>query len=254
MSDNPFASADNESGFVVNDNVNFASEQGNVPPTQPTNFANEDSNTKDEEKVEKKKKYKWYHFYKAEFYSKFFDVETTDVLKRLFWGLIPLFGDFFEQVGENPDLYGPLWISASIIIFSFFAGSLAASLTSEYNFKRLTILAGAVLVYVLFIPIILWAVCRFAFKVKKTPTAFYCFLGYSITIYVLVIPLCAIPLWYVQIPLVVIGLILSTLVQLKHLFFLLKEQGKILYVIITLAVMLVINLILACVLAYAVWP
>ncbi|ELP88148.1 protein YIPF2, putative [Entamoeba invadens IP1] len=257
---NPFLNVDdsNESGFVVGDNAGFAQpasvdfsaqqNQNILPPPSTNDEEKQPDDTKVPAEGEEQQEYHWYQFYKPEFYSRWFNVETSDVLKRMFWGLIPFFGNFFKQTETNPDLYGTIWIPMTVIFVTFFSGSLGSMIRNKVDYQKLTIITGTILVYIIFIPIILWAVCRFAYKVKNSLVSYYCLFGYAYIVYVVVIPLCAIPFWYVQIPLVCVGCALMSLTVFKNLFQLLWENTKKLYVIITLAVLLVINLVVAAIL------
>ncbi|EDR28487.1 protein YIPF1, putative [Entamoeba dispar SAW760] len=267
---NPFIATQdtNESGFVVSDNsfaqsgdIDFSAQQNEQVnfATQTTNSQINPSGTGDEEKPntsneEEIKEYKWYHFYKSEFYARWFNVDTMDVLKRMFWGLIPFFGNFFKQTEGNPDLYGPLWIPLTVVFLAFFSGSLSSIIENAYDYKKLSIITGTVLLYIIFIPIILWAVCRFAFKIKNPLVSYICLFGYSYTIYLIVIPLCAIPFWYIQIPLIIIGFLVMSITILKNMFHLLHENTKIIVLIITFIVLIIINLAVAAILVYSVWP
>ncbi|BFU26551.1 protein YIPF1, putative [Entamoeba histolytica HM-3:IMSS] len=268
---NPFITTQdtNESGFVVSDNsfaqsgdIDFSARQNEQVnfATQTTNSQTNPSGAGDEEKPntsneeEEIKEYKWYHFYKSEFYARWFNVDTTDVLKRMLWGLIPFFGNFFKQTEENPDLYGPLWIPLTVVFLAFFSGSLSSIIENAYDYKKLSIITGTILLYIIFIPIILWGVCRFAFKIKNSLVSYICLFGYSYTIYLIVIPLCAIPFWYVQIPLIIIGFFVMSITILKNMFHLLHENTKIIALIITFVVLVIINLAVAAILIYSVWP
>ena len=275
---NPFTQSDNENGFVMNDE--FASTSANS--AQETNFADfsnsqatdfnqevnfastpvdeenkkqkKSKNTENNENESEKKEYEWYHFYKSEFYQRWFDIEFFDVLKRMLWGLIPFFGNFFDNVSANPDLYGPIWIPVTVIFLSFFSGSLTSMLVGDYDYLKLTIIAGTVLVYIIFVPFIIGLICKIGFKVKEKMSSFYCLFGYSYTIYIIVIPLCAIPYWYVQIPLVCVGCFIMTLTLLKNLFQYMKNNSKITFAVVTLVILTIINLAVAALMIYAVWP
>jgi hypothetical protein len=56
-----------------------------------------------------------------DYYTKYFDVTTHDVLRRLFFSLNPFSDKLLQAIGENADLYGPFWIYTSMIFLLAFA-------------------------------------------------------------------------------------------------------------------------------------
>lgn len=281
MSDPYSFTEQNETGFVMNDtnydnSVNFQSTNFSIPTqTETVDFAsqshtsnsstetpNPNSHTSkpDEEgfevenpKTSKDKEH--YHFYQSGYYQQWFDIDTTDVLKRMFWGLIPFFGNFFDQIDENQDLYGPIWISLSVVFLTFFSGSLGGMVSGTYEYIKLSVITGTVLVYLIVIPIILYLVMRCGLKIKHPITKYFCLFGYSYTAYLITIPLCAIQVLYVQIPLICIGCIFQSMTVLKNLFQLMYtgEKKNMILVLVVLAVLLVINLGVAAVMIYCVY-
>ena len=56
-----------------------------------------------------------------------FDVDTLQVLNRIKSSLLPRpKGAFFELVTPNPDLYGPFWISTTLVFAMAMTGNLAS--------------------------------------------------------------------------------------------------------------------------------
>ncbi|KAL7721341.1 Protein YIPF [Entamoeba marina] len=233
-SQNPFLNEDeSQSGFIVNDEAVPQPDTVNFSSQEQINFGG-NTGADEERPTEEKKEYHWYHFYKAEYYEQFFNIEINDVLKRMLWGLCPFFGNFFTQTEENPDLFGPIWIPFTVIFLAFFSGSLSSLIRDVYDYQKLSIISGTVLAYIIFVPLVLWVVCRFVFHVKASFTQYYCLFGYAYTVYLIAIPLCAIPYWYVQIPIILIGTFFMCLTVFKNLFQLLYENTKLLYLCITL--------------------
>ena len=87
------------------------------------------------------------------FYQPFFDVDQEEIKRRLKCAIIPLKPEFFSVIGTNPDLWGPVWITTTIIFLLFAAGNLSNYLSSndkdhfnyEYNFVPIAL--GVVLKY-----------------------------------------------------------------------------------------------------------
>jgi len=152
-------------------------------------------------KPEKEERH-WYHFWKPSFYRIYFDVDTTDVMRRFLAGLVPIGQPFFERVKENPDFYGPLWITTTILfllaICSNFASYIAYLNAGEerhwdYSFGKLSAAAGVLYGFLIFVPLLLWVLLRFVVgsQVKYIQTS--CVYGYSLAAFIVATPLCIIP-------------------------------------------------------------
>lgn len=94
--------------------------------------------------------------YTIEYYMKYFDVDSSQVLSRMLAALVPLKPAFFSSLGNNPDMYGPFWIATTLVFILFVAGNLSGSMASyangedfEPDFTQLSWAATAVYSYVL---------------------------------------------------------------------------------------------------------
>jgi hypothetical protein len=66
-------------------------------------------------------------FWSIKYYQPLFDVDTMQVLNRIRGSLLPRpKGAFFDAVAANPDLYGPFWISTTLIFVMAMTGNLAS--------------------------------------------------------------------------------------------------------------------------------
>ncbi|KAF5810581.1 putative protein Yip5/YIPF1/YIPF2 [Helianthus annuus] len=63
-------------------------------------------------------------------YTQYFNVDTDDVVNRLTSSLYPT-GDFFRKIEANPDLYGLIWISTTLVFVIASFGNCATYLTSK---------------------------------------------------------------------------------------------------------------------------
>ncbi|CAK73279.1 unnamed protein product (macronuclear) [Paramecium tetraurelia] len=54
-------------------------------------------------------------FLTVEFYTPYFNVTETDVIQRIQGTFLPLKPDFLNLIRGNPDLWGPIWINATLI-------------------------------------------------------------------------------------------------------------------------------------------
>ena len=81
-----------------------------------------------------------YSFWQVEYYQKYFNVNTNDVLTRILGSMTPTFNDSYlmNKIRPNPDLYGPFWISISLIFTIAIAGnilSFAKNFGQPYNWQ-----------------------------------------------------------------------------------------------------------------------
>lgn len=85
------------------------------------------------------KRYLW----SLSFYSQFFDVDTSEVLRRCQAALFPR-ANFLDVLDGNPDLYGPFWIATTVVIILFLSGTINRWLEEKgdehyaYDFKLLS--------------------------------------------------------------------------------------------------------------------
>jgi protein YIPF1/2 len=85
------------------------------------------------------KKYLW----SIQFYAQFFDVDTSDVLKRCQTAIFPR-ANFLDVLEGRPDLYGPFWIATTVVLILFMTGTMSDYLGHkgeghyEYDFGKLS--------------------------------------------------------------------------------------------------------------------
>lgn len=127
-------------------------------------------------------------FWTIEFYQQFFNVDTSEVLTRILKTIVPWKPDFLSYIKPNPDLYGPFWISTTLLIILAISSNFGdffnwyrafkdlqsripspnGSGISPFNpgdktldqwtndFSKLTISAFVIYFYVFVLPIVLW--------------------------------------------------------------------------------------------------
>lgn len=69
-----------------------------------------------------------YSFLSLEYYQQFFDVDTLMVVERIVTSMIPKRAPsnyLKNNIGQNPDLYGPFWIIVTLVSSSEYAFRLA---------------------------------------------------------------------------------------------------------------------------------
>jgi len=137
------------------------------------------------------------------YYRQFFDVDTDDVKGRVMKSIMPMSDGFLEAVAPNPDLYGPFWISATLIFAVGAAGNFASWLSHDvtelegglpvgwsYDFRKIT--QGAVMIwgYISLVPLGLYFFLWFYADSTIDLLLLVCLWGYSLSIFIPTAVLC----------------------------------------------------------------
>ncbi|CAH8634800.1 unnamed protein product [Schistosoma bovis] len=110
------------------------------------------------------------------FYQQYFDVDTSQVLHRLASAFIPNPRINFIQHSLKPraDLYGPFWISTTLMLAAAIGGNISNYLQSRrevsswhYDFQKVTLTSTIIYVYWWLTPLMLHAVMHIHRKNKK---------------------------------------------------------------------------------------
>jgi hypothetical protein len=164
-------------------------------------------------------------FWQLEYFGQYFDVTTAQVLSRIFWSLIPMSsgtkGNYMERhIQPTPDLYGPFWISSTLVFSIAICGNIVNYFDSwgraestddwHYDYAKLGLAATTIFTYVLAVPISLWFFfwfrgCSHSYTLFET----ICVYGYSLSIYVPISILFVINIRLIQLILVALGALLS---------------------------------------------
>jgi len=164
--------------------------------TAPTTDSGTPISTMDEEG--QKQKYRIWHI---EYYSKYFDVDATEVGARIIRSLVPFSYKFMESVAQNPDLWGPFWIATTLIFGIAAASNFAAWLYDKdgfhYEFQTVTVGAGTIYGYASIAPIVLWIIFKWL-EIPVTLLQNVCIYGYSLFVFLPVSGLCIIPVGWLR--------------------------------------------------------
>lgn len=136
------------------------------------------------------------------YYKPLFDVDSHHILTRAVHALLPRpRAQFFEVVASNPDLYGPFWISTTLVFVIGVSGNLAKWLSFTptetsphwtYDFTKLSGASTAVYVYAAGAPVAVWAGMRYI-QAHKRLVDVSCLYGYSLATFVPISLLCVLP-------------------------------------------------------------
>lgn len=73
-----------------------------------------------------------YSVWQIEYYQKYFNVSTNEVLARISGSIVPTFNQNFliNKIRPNPDLYGPFWICTTLIFTIAISGNMYSFLSN----------------------------------------------------------------------------------------------------------------------------
>lgn len=112
-----------------------------------------------------------YPIWTVEYFQKYFDVTSEDVIERIRGALIPSFGVNYLQryIRAKPDVYGPFWICLTLVFSIAISGNVANYIQVaadhdynwKYNFHAVSSAATAIFLYAWLLPLILWAFVKY---------------------------------------------------------------------------------------------
>ncbi|XP_053573859.1 protein YIPF2 [Bombina bombina] len=138
-------------------------------------------------------------FWTFQYYQDFFDVDTYQVLDRIKGSLLPIPGKNFvrHNLRNNPDLYGPFWICATLVFTVTIMGNLSTYIqnsgSSDYQyspqFHKVSVAAIAIYSYAWLIPLGLWGFLQWRKGVNDSVGSYsfletVCVYGYSLFVYI----------------------------------------------------------------------
>ncbi|KAI9683865.1 MAG: hypothetical protein M1829_004199 [Trizodia sp. TS-e1964] len=157
------------------------------------------------------------------FYAQFFDVDTTEVLRRCYAAIFPR-ANFLDVMEGNPDLYGPFWIATTVIVILFLTGTISLYLQRtgqkhfEYDFALLSGAAGLIYGYTGIIPIALWGLLKWFGSESANLLECWALYGYANIIWIPVALISWSPLTIMNILFVAVGFVISSLFLFRNLY------------------------------------
>ncbi|XP_014483432.1 PREDICTED: protein YIPF1 [Dinoponera quadriceps] len=201
-------------------------------------------------------------FWAIEYYQKFFNVNTNDVLGRLKRSMIPYGRDnyFITHIRPNPDLYGPFWICLTLVFSIAISGNMANYLQTagstkfhwRYDFHVVSYAATCIFLYAWLVPLALWGALKWTNSSRNTEEELIesyaapriiellCLYGYSLTIYIPVTFLWTIQIGWLQWCLAIVATLLSVGVLLRSLLPVIAGKHRIIYVAVILGMHLLL--------------
>ncbi|KAJ1977628.1 hypothetical protein H4R34_003505 [Dimargaris verticillata] len=139
-----------------------------------------------------------YALWHVEYYAQFFNVDTPQVLDRMWQSIVPT-KNFLDTIAPNPDMYGPFWIPTTVIFVMFVTSSLAQSVVAYlhgaervYDFTTLSFAVFTVYPYWLLASVGVWATTKY-FGCQPSLLEILGIYGYSFTIWIPIAVACVVP-------------------------------------------------------------
>lgn len=119
-----------------------------------------------------------HNFWTIEYYQKFFNINTNDVLERLKRSMIPHGSDNYliTHIRPNPDLYGPFWICVTLVFSIAISENMANYLQTvgstkyhwRYDFHVVSYAATFIFLYAWLVPLALWGAFKWTNSSRNT--------------------------------------------------------------------------------------
>ncbi|KEH28265.1 integral membrane Yip1 family protein [Medicago truncatula] len=135
----------------------------------------------------------WRGFFSVSSYSQYFDVDTDAVMTRLISSFNPVGGDFFSKIDANPDLYGLIWISTTLVFVLASLGNLATFLMQQhadsatswsFDVSYMNTAAWSIYGYAIVVPMAYYFFLQYMGS-NANLVRFWCMWGYSLSIFII---------------------------------------------------------------------
>ncbi|KAE9593676.1 hypothetical protein Lal_00036612 [Lupinus albus] len=142
----------------------------------------------------------WLRTFTVAAYKPYFDVDTSDVVERIRYSLVPFTGTFNEKTASNPDLYGPFWICTTLIFVAASIGTFVTYIAHkvknkewDYDINLVTWSAGLFYGYVTVVPLCLYVILKY-FSAPAGLVQLFCLYGYSLFVFIPALCMSVVPL------------------------------------------------------------
>ncbi|KAJ0987817.1 hypothetical protein J5N97_006173 [Dioscorea zingiberensis] len=134
----------------------------------------------------------WKGIFSISTYSPYFNVDTDNVVDRIFSSMNPIHGDFHRKIDSYPDLYGPVWISTTLVFMLSALGNCATYLMSSkseadiawvFDVNYVNWAASVVYGYAIVVPAAFYFLLQY-FGTSASLIRFWCLWGYSLFIFI----------------------------------------------------------------------
>ncbi|KAI6184415.1 hypothetical protein M3Y97_00593800 [Aphelenchoides bicaudatus] len=167
------------------------------PFTSPTENSNYDKRNTEKDNLvdgsETETSGNQHSFLSFKFYQQYFDVDTEQVQTRIINSAFPKKGSNFirDHVQPSPDLYGPLWISITLVFCASICGNFARYIDSlgetkfTSDFTYVTGISTIIACYVLLVPLALYILFYYRnTSIQYSYAELLTLYGYSLAIFI----------------------------------------------------------------------
>ncbi|XP_010262637.1 PREDICTED: protein YIPF1 homolog isoform X3 [Nelumbo nucifera] len=134
----------------------------------------------------------WKGLFSISSYTQYFNVDADIVVDRIIGSMNPTSGNFFDKIEANPDLYGLIWISATLVFLLASLGNCATYLIHKqtnhstswsFDVSYVSVAACTVYGYVLVVPTAFYFLLQYL-GISASLVRFWCMWGYSLFIFI----------------------------------------------------------------------
>ncbi|XP_065871667.1 uncharacterized protein [Euphorbia lathyris] len=143
----------------------------------------------------------WKGVFSVSSYIQYFNVDTDIVINRMMSSFYPIGGDFFSKIDANPDIYGLIWISTTLVFVLASLGNCATYLMQRhtntsaswsFDVGYVNVAACAIYGYSIVVPLAFFFLLQYM-GTNASLIRFWCLWGYSLFIFILISFLLLIP-------------------------------------------------------------
>ncbi|KAK8277503.1 hypothetical protein E1A91_D10G274300v1 [Gossypium mustelinum] len=133
----------------------------------------------------------WKGVFNISSYTQYFNVDTDVVINRLISSFHPTAGDFFNKIEANPDLYGLIWITTTLVFMLSCFGNFATYLmqkhtdgttTWSFDVGYVNVAASGIYGYAIAVPMAFYFLLQYLGS-NASLIRFWCMWGYSLSIF-----------------------------------------------------------------------
>lgn len=217
-----------------NENVNIDWEDPKGIDEENPKADNKELQQKDTNKEDtNNKKSQTSFFLSLNYWQKYFDINEIDMKQRLISMKNPNSIELSNIISEKMDLYGPFWISTTIIFLVFAFGNLSRYFSNlDYKYEFIASSCSLIWGYSIIIPFIIYFILKF----KGSNTSLMnliCVYGYSLLYFMPFIIISAVPIRLMQWLLLLAGGVLSGLFLKQNTKNILSNSNEISIIILS---------------------
>mmetsp|Transcript_14866 Transcript_14866/g.37796 ORF Transcript_14866/g.37796 Transcript_14866/m.37796 type:complete len:269 (+) Transcript_14866:74-880(+) len=126
----------------------------------------------------------------------YFDVDTNIIFQRTFQATVKGYsGGFTNYIHGKQDLYGPFWITATLVVVSSISGSFAQYLSGKRknDVDKVTASLFTFYGYVTLLPLLIWGLLKY-YKNPLPLVSLVSLYGYSMAVFIPAAIFCTIPI------------------------------------------------------------